>query len=240
MPFFANHDTTRFAGMPGATAAKLKLAFGLILTLRGIPEFYYGDEIAMSGGGDPDNRRDFPGGWHDDAKNAFTLEGRTPEQQDVFEFVQTLLALRRGHDALRSGQLWHLAADDSCYVFVRESEEERLAVTFNNAPTEKVLKLSLRDTPAENSAEISVLFGNARGEVGGKGTAIDTSAAEHFHHSIALKVRPSSNYCSAICAFQSLTASGTGNVTTCWESSYFHPFTSCSPTRTLFGFDTTP
>ncbi len=108
VPFFANHDTTRFAGMPGATVAKLKLTFGLILTLRGIPEFYYGDEIAMSGGGDPDNRRDFPGGWHDDAKNAFTLEGRTPEQQDVFEFVQTLLALRRQHEALRSGQLWHL------------------------------------------------------------------------------------------------------------------------------------
>jgi glycosidase len=168
LPFFANHDTTRFAGMPGATPAKLKLAFALVLTLRGIPQLYYGDEIAMPGGADPDNRRDFPGGWHDYAKNAFTEEGRTPEQQDVFEFVQTVLRLRREHQALRSGQLWHLAADDSSYVFVRESEGERLVVAFNNATTEKILKLSLRDTSAENTAGLSVLFGNAHAEMAGR------------------------------------------------------------------------
>ncbi len=168
VPFFANHDTTRFAGMPGVTPAKLKLAFGLILSLRGVPELYYGDEIAMPGGGDPDNRRDFPGGWHDDPRSAFTADGRTAEQQEVFQFVQTLLALRKDHDALRSGRLWHLAADDSSYVFVRESEEERLAVAFNNATTEKRLKLSLRDTPAENTTALSVLLGSAHGELAGR------------------------------------------------------------------------
>ena len=70
--FFANHDVPRFASVAGSSAAKLKLAFGLTLTLRGIPELYYGDEIGMPGGGDPDNRRDFPGGWPGDPKNAFT------------------------------------------------------------------------------------------------------------------------------------------------------------------------
>ena len=168
VPFFANHDTTRFAGMPGTTPGKLKLAFGLILTLRGVPELYYGDEIAMPGGGDPDNRRDFPGGWHDDPRNAFTADGRTAEQQEVFQFVQTLLAVRKEHDALRGGRLWHLAADDSSYVFVRESDEERLAVAFNNATTEKSLRLSLRDTPAENTTALSVLFGSAHGELAGR------------------------------------------------------------------------
>lgn len=168
LPFFANHDTTRFAGMPGATPAKLKLAFGLILTLRGIPEIYYGDEIAMPGGGDPDNRRDFPGGWHDDPQNAFTPEGRTTEQQEIFQFVQSLLRLRKAHDALRSGRLWHLSADDSSYIFVRESDEERLVVAFNNAATEKSLKISLRDTPVENTAGLSVLFGDAHGELAGR------------------------------------------------------------------------
>ncbi len=168
VPFFANHDTPRFAAMPGATPAKLKLAFGLILTLRGIPELYYGDEIALQGGGDPDNRRDFPGGWHEDSRNAFTAEGRTPEQQEIFDFVQALLRLRREHGALRSGTLWHLAANDSSYVFVRESEEERLAVAFNNGATEKILKVSLRETPAGNTAGVSVLFGNARAELSGR------------------------------------------------------------------------
>jgi neopullulanase len=168
LPFFANHDTTRFAGMPGADAAKVKLAFGLVLTLRGIPELYYGDEIAMQGGGDPDNRRDFPGGWHEDPKNAFTSEGRTSEQQEVFEYVQNLLRLRREHNALRGGALWHLFADDSSYVFIRESDEESLVIGFNNATAERTLKISLRETPAENSGRISTVFGEARGEIGGR------------------------------------------------------------------------
>jgi glycosidase len=81
--------------------------------------------------------------------------------------VRGLLRLRREHDALHSGQLWHLAADDSSYVFVRESEEERLAVAFNNSTSVKVLKLSLRDTPAENATALSVLFGNAHAELAG-------------------------------------------------------------------------
>jgi hypothetical protein len=65
---------------------------------------YYGDEIAMPGGRDPDNRHDFPGGWPSDPKNAFTAEGRTPEQQDVFTYVQTLLRLRHEHPALQGGR----------------------------------------------------------------------------------------------------------------------------------------
>lgn len=168
LPFFANHDAPRFAGMPGATSAKLRLAFGLILTLRGIPELYYGDEIAMPGGGDPDNRRDFPGGWSDDPKNAFTNDGRTAEQQELFQYVRELLRLRREHGALRGGSLWHLAADDFSYVFVRESEEERLVVGFNNSEAEKTLKISLRDTPAENTVGLSTLIGNAHGELVGR------------------------------------------------------------------------
>jgi neopullulanase len=168
VPFFANHDTTRFAGMPGANPAKLKLVFGLILTLRGIPELYYGDEIAMPGGGDPDNRRDFPGGWQEDPKNAFTAEGRTPEQQDVFQYVQSLLRLRREHEALRGGKLWHLFADDTSYVFIRESEEERLLAAFNNSPKEKSLKLSLKDTPAEHTSSVTLLRGEAQSNLAGR------------------------------------------------------------------------
>jgi len=83
MPFLGLHDVSRFMGEPGATIDGLKLAFTTVLTMRGIPLVYYGDEIAMTGGADPDNRRDFPGGWTTDASNAFSASGRTPEQQAV-------------------------------------------------------------------------------------------------------------------------------------------------------------
>ena len=165
VPFFANHDVPRFANAEGSSPKKLKLAFGLTLTLRGIPEIYYGDEIGMAGGGDPDNRRDFPGGWIGDANDAFTESGRTREQQNIFSYVQSLLRLRREHAALRSGQLWHLASDDFSYVFVRESEEERIVVAFNNAEQPRELHIPLGDTPAHEASAIGLLFGEAKAEL---------------------------------------------------------------------------
>ena len=168
VPFVGNHDVTRLAGESGATPAKVRLAFGLTLTLRGIPELYYGDEIGMPGGGDPDNRRDFPGGWPGDAQNAFLREGRTREQKELFGYVQSLLRLRREHAALRSGKLWHLASDDSSYVFMRETEEEKLVVAFHNGSTNREVKISLRDTPAQEASDISLLLGDAQAALSGR------------------------------------------------------------------------
>jgi glycosidase len=162
--FFANHDVPRLASAEGSSAAKLKLAFGLTLTLRGIPQLYYGDEIGMAGGGDPDNRRDFPGGWSEDSRNAFTAAGRTPEQQAIFAYVQTLLRLRREHLALTSGRLWHLASDESTYVFVRETEEESVLVAFNGSAQARELRISLSDTPAQDFQGVSLLFGEGKAE----------------------------------------------------------------------------
>jgi len=163
--FFANHDVPRFASAAGSSAAKLKLAFGLTLTLRGIPELYYGDEIGMPGGGDPDNRRDFPGGWPGDPKNAFTADGRTTEQQELFTYVQTLLRLRREHPSLQGGKLWDLFSDETAYVFLRETEEERVLVTFNNSAEPRELRVPLRDTTAEGAAGFALVLGQAKAEV---------------------------------------------------------------------------
>jgi len=168
VPFFGNHDTARFAGAAGATPDKLKLAFALTLTMRGIPELYYGDEIGMMGGGDPDNRRDFPGGWPEDAKNAFVREGRTPEQQEIFEYVQALLRLRRENEALRGGRLWHLACDESSYVFLRETDEEKLVIAFQDGASAKTLSVSLQGTPAAAAAGISTVFGNGQADLAGQ------------------------------------------------------------------------
>jgi glycosidase len=159
--FFANHDVTRFSSADGSSPAKLKLAFGLALTLRGIPQLYYGDEIGLPGGGDPDNRRDFPGGWREDAKNAFVPAGRSTQQQEIFAYVQSLLRLRREHPALSSGYLWDLESDDSSFVFVRIMDEERILVAFNNSTQARELLVPVSDTPVQNVVDLSVLSGNA-------------------------------------------------------------------------------
>jgi glycosidase len=164
VPFFANHDVKRFASLSGATPENLKLAFGLALTLRGIPEIYYGDEIGMQGGDDPDNRRDFPGGWIGDKENGFTQQGRSAKEQQVFEYVRALLKVRREHDAFRGGKLWHLYSDDETYVFVRESENEKLAVAFENGTKARDLTIPVKDTPAQGVRSLKAIFGEGQAE----------------------------------------------------------------------------
>jgi len=163
--FFGNHDNKRFMGEKGSTPAKLKAAFSLLLTMRGIPQIYYGDEIAMSGGDDPDNRHDFPGGFPGDKGNAFTAAGRTPEQQDVFNYVHALLELRKNHPVLRNGKQWHIGWDDTYYAFLRELPEEKLLVIYNNAGHKRALEIPLGGTPLARARQLQPLFGNVPAEI---------------------------------------------------------------------------
>ncbi len=163
--FFGNHDTKRFISEPNGSTAKLKAAFGLLLTMRGIPQMYAGDEIAMPGGDDPDNRRDFPGGFPGDPKDAFNAAGRTAEQEEVFAYVQSLLALRKGHPALRTGKQWHIGWDDSYYAFVRDLPQEKVLVVYNNANTSRDLAIPISDTLLQGTERLETLFGRANATI---------------------------------------------------------------------------
>ncbi len=167
--FIGNHDNRRFMGEVGANPAKLKAAFSLLMTLRGIPQIYSGDEIGMPGGNDPDNRRDFPGGFPGDPHNAFLASGRTAEQENVFAYVQSLLALRKAHAALRTGKQWHIGWDDNYYAFLRELPEEKLLVGYNNAAKTLELNIPVDNTPLETARQLQAVFGNPLAErVAGK------------------------------------------------------------------------
>ena len=154
--FLGNHDKPRFMGEPGATPDKLKLAFSLLLTMRGIPQIYAGDEIGMPGGDDPDNRRDFPGGFPGDAHNAFTAAGRTADEEKLFNHVRSLLHLRQQHPALRWGRYIHIFGDDNTLVYVRDFYQigkylkkktpERLLLLMNNADQPRTVEVGISDT----------------------------------------------------------------------------------------------
>jgi neopullulanase len=149
--FIGNHDMTRFLTDAGGSTAKLKLGFSLLATLRGIPQIYSGDEIAMPGGEDPDNRRDFPGAFPGDPHDAFTQSGRTPEEQDVYAHVQGLLKLRREHTALRVGEQKHVVVTDDYYIFTRETSGERLLMVFYKGDAAKSVTVDLTDTSIANA-----------------------------------------------------------------------------------------
>ena len=116
--FLGSHDETRIGEETSPALARMAMAY--VLTTRGMPQLYAGDEIGMHGGGDPDNRRDFPGGWPGDAHDAFTEAGRTPEEQRMFSWVSGLTQLRKHHVALQCGEEQVLNAGADWLVTIRD------------------------------------------------------------------------------------------------------------------------
>lgn len=153
------HDDSRFMGRPGASLPGLKLAFAFLLTIRGIPLLYYGDELALPGGEDPDNRRDFPGGWPGDPRSAFTRSGRSPEENDVFEHVKRLTALRARHAALRRGRLVNLAAGERFYAYGRISGRDWAVVSLNNGAEPRDFDFSLQPLGLRGPASLQDRLG---------------------------------------------------------------------------------
>ncbi len=160
--FIGNHDTTRFLTDAGGSTARLKLALGLIATLRGMPQIYSGDEIGMTGGADPDDRHDFPGGFRGDARSAFTRSGRTATEQGVFAWTSGLLSLRSTHPALRTGMEQNLFSDEDGFAFVRavsdsgcsqSSSEDKLLIVVNKAQQTKPIDLPLNETALQGCTQ---------------------------------------------------------------------------------------
>ncbi len=129
--FAGLHDVDRFMNVPGADPTGLGLALTFILTSRGIPLLYYGDEIGLPGGGDPDNRRDFPGGFPGDSRDAFSTLGRTAAENQVWNQVQRVARLRQQTESLRRGRLVQLSVSEFTYAFARIGSRDRTLVAFN-------------------------------------------------------------------------------------------------------------
>ncbi|HZE71745.1 MAG TPA: alpha-amylase family glycosyl hydrolase [Pyrinomonadaceae bacterium] len=126
------HDDGRFMSEKGATVAGLKMANAFILTIRGVPQLYYGDEIAMKGPDEPTTRGDFPGGFPGDKRNAFTREGRTREEEDLFQYISRLTRLHTGLEAFRTGSLINLYSSEQQYAYARATRSQSVVMVFNN------------------------------------------------------------------------------------------------------------
>jgi neopullulanase len=167
--FLGNHDTTRFLNQGGVTVADLKLAFAMLATLRGMPQIYSGDEIAIRGGADPDNRHDFPGGFPGDPQDAFTASGRTPEQADVHDWVASLFQYRQHHPALATGLQQDLFVDPTAMIYVRTADlqqgcapgsGEHSMIAINDSDQPRDLQLNLDHTSLQNCTTFTGQLGS--------------------------------------------------------------------------------
>lgn len=141
LTFLDNHDMTRFFLSCGRDINKFKIALTFLLTTRGIPEIYYGTELLMDGDGGyhPNVRKTFPGGWKEDKVNAFTKEGRTKEQNEIFDFLTTLLNYRKTQSVLHDGKITHYIPEDNVYVYFRTKSDKTVMVVLNGDNKEKTI-----------------------------------------------------------------------------------------------------
>jgi glycosidase len=137
--FVDNHDMSRILSVVGEDISKYKSAMAMLLTLRGVPQMYYGDEILMKNFSNPDGlvREDFPGGWNGDKKNKFTADGRTDKENDAFNYVRKLANCRKNISALQTGKMMQYIPEKGIYVYFRYDEKKTIMVVYNSNDKEQ-------------------------------------------------------------------------------------------------------
>ncbi len=143
MTFIDNHDTDRFLGN-GKDSLALKQALALLLTIRRIPQLYYGTEIMMNGTKeitDGNVRKDFPGGFPGDSRDAFTKDGRTAEENSMFEWLSRILHWRNGNETIVRGYQTQFIPYHGVYVVSRRWHRHVVMTIING--TSKPTKVEI-------------------------------------------------------------------------------------------------
>jgi glycosidase len=133
MAFLDNHDTERFLGN-GQDSLALKQGLALLLTVNRIPQLYYGTEIMMNGTKEVTDgyvRKDFPGGFPGDTRSAFTKEGRTKAEQQMFQWLSRLLHWRQGNETIIRGYMTQFIPHNGIYVIARRWHRNTVLTILN-------------------------------------------------------------------------------------------------------------
>ena len=143
MAFIDNHDTDRFLGNGHDTLA-LKQALTLLMTVKRIPQLYYGTEILMNGTKEVTDghvRKDFPGGFPGDTRNAFTKEGLTKAEKDMFRWTSRLLHWRQGNEVIIKGEQTQFIPYKGIYVIARQYQGKTALVILNGTSSATTMEV---------------------------------------------------------------------------------------------------
>ena len=172
MIFLSNHDIARIGDTFGHDPRRMKIAFTLLATLRGIPQMFYGDELMFVTGNprrdDGRLRMDFPGGWPGDPVDLFTEEGRAKaaadstwaHAADLHDYVRTLFQWRKGSSAVQNGRTLHFIPEKNTYGYFRYDGRETVFVFINNSDEEVTVPWTRFREMSESLGEgVNVLTG---------------------------------------------------------------------------------
>ncbi len=161
--FIDNHDVERPMLLANNNLAKVKLAYVILFTTRGIPEILYGDEIGLKGGyDDGDLRQDFPGGWSSDKQNAFNYNNLYPKEKEIFNHITKLISLRKRHPALASGEMIHYPVNNNVYYYIKRLGQKQYLIILNGNNKSIKPDLSLIKDRIEYIPSAVDLFSNNR------------------------------------------------------------------------------
>ncbi len=157
--FAGNHDMKRIYSQLNEQMDLYKMAMTIINTVRGIPQIYYGTEIAMSSTGDHGAlRKDFPGGWPGDKVNAFTGISLNNKELEAQNFIRKLLNWRKENIAITMGNMIHYPVKNGIYVYFRSYNEALVMVIINNNKRSKRIDPNrFNEVIAEKKQGISIL-----------------------------------------------------------------------------------
>jgi len=133
--FLSNHDLSRLEETVKGDIHKYKMLVTMLATLRGIPQFYYGDEILLPGDkakGDGRLRKDMPGGWPSDKVNVFTNDGLSAIQKEALDFTRQIFTWRKNNPEIAKGRLVHFVPNNGLYVYSRIAKNDDAIVVFVN------------------------------------------------------------------------------------------------------------
>ncbi|MFI5236916.1 MAG: alpha-amylase family glycosyl hydrolase, partial [Ignavibacteriales bacterium] len=131
--FMDNHDVDRAMLIANDYVEKFKIALNLVLFTRGIPAIFYGTEIGIKGGTKHGElRQTFPGGFAGDDRNAFSEQGRTDFENDIYKYLNELLKLRNKFVVLSQGKLRHIYPADNIYILIKYFQNDIAAIIINS------------------------------------------------------------------------------------------------------------
>lgn len=185
MVFPDNHDMSRIFTQLKGDLDNTKSALSYMLLLPRIPQIYYGTEILMNDFEKPGDhglvRTDFPGGWEDDAVNAFTGKGLTEDQKDMQSYLKILLNYRKTSQAIHEGETIHFAPEKGVYVLFRIFKDEKVIHILNKNETPIRIDLTRFDEVGLNSKKVKniisgkeLIWGNTL-KLEGKGSLLFTT-----------------------------------------------------------------
>lgn len=141
--FLDNHDMNRFFSMVGEDLSKYKMGLGLLMTLRGIPQIYYGTEVLMKNYKDPNDaavRKDFPGGWSTDSLNKFNVAGLNANETEAFNYFKKLANYRKNSTVLAKGTLKQFIPQNGVYVYFRKLGDQTIMCVANTNKVKNTIR----------------------------------------------------------------------------------------------------